>query len=135
MLRNATGKDLEALAELELLLFPENCLNERSLREELGTSRAFLWGKPMVGYCIVRFGPELIDILRVGVHPDFQGRGIGERMLRELLEEAHLPTMLTVRKDNIRARRLYSKLGFRSVAMLPQVKSLMMLRPFTSDAT
>lgn len=135
MLHYANKKDIERLAELETLLFPDNCLNEHSLYEELGTSRAFIWRRPAIGYCLVRFGPEIIDLLRVGVHPDFQGRGVGQSMLEEVLKHAYIPVMLTVRRDNTRARGLYDKLGFRVIGMLPQTDGLLMLRPLTSEST
>lgn len=46
--------------------------------------------------------------------PDFQGRGIGSKLIRRELERAHkhnIPLRLRVLKEN-RARSLYERLGF-----------------------
>ncbi|HEY3315918.1 MAG TPA: ribosomal protein S18-alanine N-acetyltransferase [Bacillota bacterium] len=55
-------------------------------------------------------------VTNIAIHPDFRGRGFGERLLRRLMEEAvtgHANRMtLEVRKTNQVARRLYDKLGF-----------------------
>ena len=54
-------------------------------------------------------------IATIGVHPDFQRRGIGARLLVEA--EARLATpiiKLTVRQSNARAIALYQKFGYSS---------------------
>jgi ribosomal protein S18 acetylase RimI-like enzyme len=57
-------------------------------------------------------------ILSVAVHPDFQARGIGLRLLQaglEYLAGQHVPAVrLEVRPDNAAAIHLYGKLGFRT---------------------
>jgi len=50
------------------------------------------------------------------VHPDHRGRGVGERLLAHVLEQAKaegaLRVMLLTDGDNARAQTLYRKLGF-----------------------
>ncbi|MBC8112058.1 MAG: GNAT family N-acetyltransferase [Verrucomicrobia bacterium] len=56
--------------------------------------------------------------LTVGVHPDFQGSGIGRLIFEHLLEEVKtkypeiLRVELIVRESNIRAINFYEKIGF-----------------------
>jgi RimJ/RimL family protein N-acetyltransferase len=55
--------------------------------------------------------------LTIVVHPDHTGRGVGEVMLRDLLDWAArdprvLKVELNVRAGNERARKLYRKMGF-----------------------
>jgi len=128
VLRIATQADLEAIAGLEILLFPENSINEQSLRRELCWSRATVYGTPACGYLIARFGPGVIDILRVGVHPRFRRHGIARALMEEVLELAYMPVMLTVKKENAPARALYASLGFRPMALVPQAEALILLR-------
>ena len=54
--------------------------------------------------------------LGMGVHPDYRGQGIGERLLAACIAKARAKGItrieLETRIDNARAIRLYEKLGF-----------------------
>ena len=75
-------------------------------------------GDVLVGYAgIARLGrtqPYEYEIHTVGVDPDFQGQGIGRRMMNDLLEFAGPDgvVFLEVRTDNVPAIALYESLGF-----------------------
>ena len=57
-----------------------------------------------------------VGVLSLGVHPDFQQRGIGRELLRAIIEHARESGLvrleLYVRQDNLPARKLYEDLGF-----------------------
>jgi amino-acid N-acetyltransferase len=60
---------------------------------------------------------DLAEIISVAVHPDFQGRGLGRRLIEPLLDEARdlgIPTLfvLTLQVG------FFSRLGFREVPRL-----------------
>lgn len=61
---------------------------------------------------------HVLSDLTLAIHPDFQGQGIGRRLLSDLLEyvSAHMPEILRVeliaRQSNAGAIRLYESLGF-----------------------
>jgi ribosomal-protein-alanine N-acetyltransferase len=61
------------------------------------------------------------DILTVGVLPVARRLGIGTRLVHALLDEARLrgvtAAFLEVRVDNVAARALYEREGFRPVGM------------------
>ena len=68
-----------------------------------------------------RLGPRQFDNslteLTVAVHPDFQGQGIGAMLFEALFAEARRLSGLTrvelmCREGNVRAVRLYQRLGF-----------------------
>lgn len=96
-------------------LFPDNCLNETSIELELHAGYGLVVYSPeeqaLLGYAIARRSHELNDLLRLGVRPSHQGLGLGETLLLAMLREPG-SMMLTVRKDNARALRLYRKHGF-----------------------
>ena len=66
-----------------------------------------------------RTSPERAEIKRMRVHPDYQGRGLGQIILSELEARARLKGYKTLHLDTsvvqMPARRLYEKNGFREV--------------------
>jgi len=113
-----TSDDTDELAALDMLLFPENCFNETTLAREI--ELGFCWGKwrqhALIAYVLVRYG-EINDILRLGVHPDQQRRGIGSELLREV-QNLGRPIVLTVRQGNLGALKLYLCNGFKVIGRL-----------------
>jgi ribosomal-protein-alanine N-acetyltransferase len=75
----------------------------------------------LVGYAgIARLGrtpPFEYEIHTIGVDPAYQGRGIGRRMMTELLTDADSVVYLEVRTDNPTAIALYTSLGFATVGL------------------
>lgn len=77
----------------------------------------------LVGYAgIARLGrtpPFEYEIHTIGVDPDYQGRGIGRRMMTDLLDFAGPDGVvyLEVRTDNEPAIALYESLGFVRVGL------------------
>lgn len=61
----------------------------------------------------------------LGVHPDFAGRGVGERLIRTALDYSRnwlgiTRMQLEVFNDNERALRLYERLGFEREGVMRQ---------------
>lgn len=78
-----------------------------------------------VGYGWLRLDPRTRRAYVMDVHvlPAFRGRGLGRRLMAQVVEKAagHGMTAidLTVRPDNTAARQLYTSLGFRPLATEP----------------
>jgi ribosomal-protein-alanine N-acetyltransferase len=112
-MRLAEPTDCSRLEYLEYLLFPKDGFNEFTLKGELTIGRCWVVERrnKIVAYLLARVDGELIDIMRVGVMPEFQGKGIGTQLVRMAMTQA--PTaMLCVRKENKGALQLYRRLGF-----------------------
>jgi ribosomal-protein-alanine N-acetyltransferase len=79
-------------------------------------------GETLVGYAgISRLGrtpPYEYEVHTIGVDPAYQGRGIGRRLLDELLRFADGGAVyLEVRTDNEAAIGLYTSVGFEQIGL------------------
>lgn len=112
-MRLAEPTDCSRLEHIEYKLFPDNGFNEYTLKCELTVGRCWVVERQgeIVAYLLARVDGGLIDIMRVGVLPGFQGRGIGTKLVKMAMTQAP-QAMLCVRKENKGALRLYRSLGF-----------------------
>ncbi|AGI31725.1 TPA: ribosomal protein S18-alanine N-acetyltransferase [Mannheimia haemolytica] len=73
----------------------------------------------IVAFAISHIVLDEATLFNIAVAPDFQGKGIGKRLLSELilqLQQRKLTTLwLEVRESNHSARKLYDSLGFNEV--------------------
>lgn len=124
-IEDATQDDLDAIYEVDrrAFKFPMSKASiERDLRDER-LSKYFVARAlgVVVGYiglwCIY---PEA-HIISVAVDPDFQGRGIGKRLmetsLKWLKDAGFKHVFLEVRVDNTIAINLYKQFGFENVTV------------------
>lgn len=70
----------------------------------------------IVAYCLFSKVYEVVEILRIGTHPDFQRRGYAQCLLKLFIKAMSRKglerVLLEVREDNIAAIALYCKMGF-----------------------
>jgi ribosomal-protein-alanine N-acetyltransferase len=113
--------DIPQLVALEAELFPDDAWAEATWWAELAgrPRRAYVVeeeGGKVLGYAGLDLGGEVADVMTMAVAPSARGRGLGRRLLDELVSRAredraaHL--MLEVRADNEAARNLYDSKGF-----------------------
>ena len=119
--------DAARCAELESQLFEgDDPWPERAFLAELKAKHihyvaARTEGK-LIGYAgIARLGrvkPFEYEIHTIGVDPDYQGQGIGRRLVSQILELASGSVVfLEVRTDNVPAISLYESFGFVNVGL------------------
>jgi ribosomal protein S18 acetylase RimI-like enzyme len=68
------------------------------------------------GYVAIELADDQMVLHELVVHPEYQGRGIGSHVLRDVTAEARivgLPVTLQVLHHNARAAALYERFGFR----------------------
>jgi ribosomal-protein-alanine acetyltransferase len=78
-------------------------------------------GGRVAGFVVSRkLSADEAEVLSLVVDPDLRRRGVGTRLLREVLDHrAGTTWYLEVRESNRRARNLYKKLGFEGVSLRP----------------
>lgn len=122
--REMKEEDLREVLRIERLSFPTpwsySLFKQEMLNILSGTMVAEAEnenGQPStVGYtCFWRIGDE-IHITNIAIDPPYRRNGIGERMLREIMEMGQEEGMrlmtLEVRATNTPAQHMYRKLGF-----------------------
>jgi ribosomal protein S18 acetylase RimI-like enzyme len=86
-----------------------------------------------VGRLDVQEGDDEIFLALIELAPDHQGRGVGSRLIRDILDRADgKPVVLSVLAVNDRAYRLYRRLGFTEISrdgVAPEVRIRMAVGP------
>lgn len=123
------AKDLPTCADLEQRLFAgDDPWGPGAFAAELAQGHyylgAYLPDGALIGYAglavLGRPPYAEAEVHTIGVHPAWQGKGVGRRLLRALLERADsvsAPTFLEVRTDNDPAIALYESHGFEVVGL------------------
>ena len=121
-------EDAERIEQLEIELFPDNCFNAVTLKREIlcgsGLSIYDADEETLLAYAMTRKShpsSRMCDLIRIGVRPGHQGRGLGSRILEVILHRAYQDSedvLLCVRKDNSAALRWYKRYQFRIVGEL-----------------
>ena len=124
-LRRMARADLPAVLAIERVSFPTPW-SEQSFETELRTTwsvptvavEAMPLGDRIVGYVCAWHVVDEVQLLNVAVHPARRRQGVGETLVRQVLEQATgrraRVVVLEVRMANVAARRLYGRLGFRA---------------------
>ena len=110
------------IGELERICFHDPW-SEASIASEL-ENRLSLWlvsldGEKVTGYVGSQTVLGWTDLMNIAVHPDYRRQGIGETLVRALMdklkEQGSECLTLEVRASNDSAKALYYKLGFQEV--------------------
>lgn len=116
--------DVEFVAELDKKCFPTPWTVSAYYTEVHNTSAYYIVARcdgRIVGFAGMWLIMDESHITTIGVDPDFRGKKIGERMLVHILDESvhrgARRATLEVRRHNLIAQRLYTKYGFRTVAL------------------
>ncbi|MGD2120280.1 MAG: ribosomal protein S18-alanine N-acetyltransferase [Gemmatimonadota bacterium] len=123
-LRLAVPTDLSSISAIEALSFsnPWHPDTFRSLltRERVRVLAAESGGE-VVGYAVFWWVMDQGELANLAVHPESQGKGVGSRLLDQVLTDAKAvgieSLFLEVRESNERARRLYAQRGFVQISV------------------
>ena len=123
-IRVGTHHDIRAIHRIEQLAFPETPWTLEMITQELSrhTDRKtwiLVQGEIIIGYCMVRFGPEKIHLINMAVDPSFQKMGVGQKLLHHFLDNTpeNSSVFLEVERGNFPAINLYLDAGFEEVAI------------------
>ena len=116
---------IKGLAELERLCFPQDCWSEKAVRDTLERSDIVYGadftqdGQP-IGYFVGAVSLDEAELYRIGVLPEFRGRGHSKHIMEAFLDSLPQKTervFLEVRESNLPAVGLYKRYGFEDVGV------------------
>jgi len=117
-IRQMRDEDLEAVIGIELRVyeFPWTLGIFRDCLRAGYCCWVVTLGERVVGYGVTMVAVGECHLLNLCVHPDWQGQGLGHKLIRRLLKLAGQrgaeTAFLEVRESNHKARALYRRLGF-----------------------
>jgi ribosomal-protein-alanine N-acetyltransferase len=117
-----TMRDLDAVVAIEVGAygFPWSRGNFVDSLAAGHAAEVLEWNDALVGYYIAMPGVDEMHLLNIAVAPRWQGQGLGSLLLdavRAAAEQRGLHALwLEVRESNVRARALYARRGFETVA-------------------
>ncbi|WP_456845896.1 ribosomal protein S18-alanine N-acetyltransferase [Cellulomonas sp. P5_C6] len=125
LVRALSPADLPDLERMEIELFGAAAWSPESLASEIsGDGRWYVGvvvGGTLAGYAGLWFDGFDAQVMTIGTDERFQGRGLGRRMLENLLDRARTlgaaVVLLEVRVDNDPAIHLYESVGFEKLGM------------------
>lgn len=130
---DATPADTTALVTLDQRNFPradwfdrrlwQRILNQQAARGQMLTLVARQHGT-VVGAIVGEFHPRAghLRVWSIAVDTLLRGSGLAHRLMAELVQRTpatYHQVGLDVRRDNVRARRFYERLGFYAVREIP----------------
>lgn len=126
-LRKMREDDLASVMEIEHLSFPYPWRRSTFIGEidNYPFSISFViihsQNQRLMGYIILWFMQKEVQISNFALHPDFRRKGVGESVLRDILDkikrEGATEIFLEVRPSNHVAQSLYKKLGFQVLGL------------------
>jgi ribosomal-protein-alanine N-acetyltransferase len=127
-LRAMRLSDISRVMVIERLIFPTpwkasayeyEVAQNRLARYKVLTAQISDTPEQIVGYAGLWKLSDEAHVSTIGIHPDWQGKGLGELLLLDLLfvsfNISAALTTLEVRKSNTVAQALYEKYGFETV--------------------
>lgn len=124
--RAMTPADVAAVAELDAICFDEDNWDAEFFEYELRDIHADYVVGEVDGKIMACGGIRIYlgeaEGMTLAVLPEFQGRGIGKRLLVEMIQRAKLrgasSMILEVRVSNVPALHIYQKFGFKIIGRM-----------------
>lgn len=126
--RTAVPTDIAALDLLENAAFPGNKISHRQMKRFISSPLAHLLvievDNTLAGYALVLFhrGTLLARLYSVAVHQTFRGQNLAFKLVtlceQECIHRGYITLRLEVRNDNIAAKNLYQKMGYKVLKTL-----------------
>tara|TARA_B100001750_G_scaffold17078_1_gene11786 strand:+ start:395 stop:826 length:432 start_codon:yes stop_codon:yes gene_type:complete len=124
IIRASEKTDLARILQIEKSAFPNSAWTRAMIYYELTLDvDRKTWvidsNKELVGYCMIRYGPNEVHLVNMAVDPSLQKMGIGKKLLNHFLNNIPKDSSayLEVKRSNFPAIKLYLNAGFEDIAI------------------
>ena len=124
IIRASEERDLARILQIEKSVFPNSAWTRAMISNELTLKvDRKTWvidsDKELVGYCMLRYGPNEVRLINMAVDPSLQKMGIGKKLLIHFLDNIpkYSSAYLEVKRGNFPAIKLYLNAGFKDIAI------------------
>ncbi len=117
-MRSLILEDVQDLVEIRRISF-EDFWSEKEFTSML-SDKSFFGFREDHGFILCRRTLDCIDIVTFCVTPSYRNKGIGKKLLLEVMnlaEETQSKVFLEVAEKNYTARSLYQSLGFKKISI------------------
>lgn len=120
VIRGMSEKDIPDVDKLAKLVFP-SAEHMNSYKLKLKDILVMTYKDVIIGYIQYAIRDDDLEILYLAIHPDLQGKGLGDYLLRNFLKRVLKRRdikriVLDVRSHNERAINMYMKHGFKIIS-------------------
>ncbi|MBT3848763.1 MAG: ribosomal protein S18-alanine N-acetyltransferase [Candidatus Marinimicrobia bacterium] len=123
-IRASEETDLARILQIENSVFQNSAWTRAMISDELTLNvDRKTWvidsNIELVGYCMLRYGPNEVHLVNMAVDPSLQKMGIGKKLLIHFLDNIPKDSSayLEVKRGNFPAIKLYLNAGFKDIAI------------------
>ena len=124
MIRRICYEDVDEIIKLENETINTTLGKEMldlAVKSDMAYYYVYLDNNKVIGYISSSFDGITIEILNFCVYKEYQGKGIGTKLLNHLLNDLYkrgaINSILEVRESNINATNLYSRFGYKNISV------------------
>ena len=123
MVREALNQDFNRINEIGLLI-KDNFSTIYKIEEDIKNDYVHIYvyeeDNKVLGFIQIEDHFEITDIINIAVDKDYQGKGIGKKLIQYVIDNTSSDKiMLEVKDINIPAITLYSNMGFNQIHVRP----------------
>ena len=123
-IRASEETDLARILQIEKSVFQNSAWTRAMISDELTLNvDRKTWvidsNIELVGYCMLRYGPNEVHLVNMAVDPSLQKMGIGKKLLIHFLDNIpkYSSAYLEVKRGNFPAIKLYLNAGFKDISI------------------
>lgn len=124
MVREALNQDFNRINEIGLLIkkdFSTIYKIEEDIKNDYVHIYVYEEDHKVLGFIQIEEHFEITDIINIAVDKDYQGKGIGKKLIQYVIDNTSAEKiMLEVKANNDPAINLYNSMGFKQIHIRPK---------------